>query len=965
MKRCLGALLALIMFCAYLPAPAALAEADAAIAAEEAQVVEADGFGEDSERSEALSGGEVQTFVDIEAAEAAGSTGSAGLVMDLGDATVDDVAESNSWEDDDAALNEATVPGAVTDYDYSRVNGDGAPVYDGAEDNEIMARVGGGAVVLLTGAFSGERAGVVFNTDNGVVTGWMNDSDLTLLTDAEKLAYLEAAAAVGADFYEEDTSALLMPVACAYPDGEDFDDAPDGEETEDDSGEDEEDDADGEPEAQAPAEEEDPDARGEYDDAEEAADELAYLQNAAQTVGEAENRIIPSFAQAQMAVGATRTIEVRDVSLTRLPADLLTFASSDPAVATVDGEGVVTGVALGEAYITVTYAESQLSCTVWVQVVGAPYSLTASPAARTVGVGERYCDLRPVFPVGTAAEVTYASSDPEVAKVDSATGVIIGKKTGKAIITLTASNGLTAECEITVMKAPSKVTLNAESATLAEGGRTCQLSVSVPKDTTAGVLAWSSDNPDVATVDDTGLVTSVEPGEATITVKTYNGVGSNAIAETCSVNVTAAPARAYFNDTNMDLLMKDTATPEYTVLDASGAPAAGDPTFRVVSASPAGCVSVNAATGAVKGLEAGSAVIAFSTYNDMAAENTVQVTVRKAVKKIKLKAVDLPTTGYLAVGQRYDGWKVSLSPANAYENVTFTSSKPSVLKVVNAKTGVVEGVKPGTATITVKSHNGKKSKVKVVVRKAPTRVAISPAKAVLKLGKTGKYSVNLYGAGGSYSIESSDPSVATVSADGKVTTKSEGTTTITVRTEPSGKVATSTLIVRQAVVPGLPAALYSNTTATTKGSSNADKLEYVIFKGQSKAGCKYVYGGGYGNTNASTFDCSGFTYWCFRNIGVTLGASAYKQGNDSRYQKIPTIGELKRGDVVCFHRDIGKGKTATEAQKKEVSHVGIYLGSGYFIHASSSGKKVMVSQFKTKTTDYYQRCFSWGRRILN
>ena len=68
---------------------------------------------------------------------------------------------------------------------------------------------------------------------------------------------------------------------------------------------------------------------------------------------------------------------------------------------------------------------------------------------------------------------------------------------------------------------------------------------------------------------------------------------------------------------------------------------------------------------------------------------------------------------------------------------------------------------------------------------------------------------------------------------------------------------------------------------------------------------------------------------------------------------------LKRGDVVCFNTD------EDTTNKNDLSdHTGIYLDKGYFIHASSSGQKVMISQFVSGSSDFYKRTFSWGRRIL-
>ena len=51
----------------------------------------------------------------------------------------------------------------------------------------------------------------------------------------------------------------------------------------------------------------------------------------------------------------------------------------------------------------------------------------------------------------------------------------------------------------------------------------------------------------------------------------------------------------------------------------------------------------------------------------------------------------------------------------------------------------------------------------------------------------------------------------------------------------------------------------------------------------------------------------------------------------------------------------------TVSDSDQSDHTGIYLGSGYFIHASSGGEKVVVSNLNS---GYYNRVFSWGRRVL-
>ena len=146
----------------------------------------------------------------------------------------------------------------------------------------------------------------------------------------------------------------------------------------------------------------------------------------------------------------------------------------------------------------------------------------------------------------------------------------------------------------------------------------------------------------------------------------------------------------------------------------------------------------------------------------------------------------------------------------------------------------------------------------------------------------------------------------------------------------------------------VPDGLASTTNRYSSGMSNPEKLEYAIFLAQGALGCPYVYGA----TGPEKFDCSGLTCYIFKAVGVKLERTAYNQGYDDSYEKIEGWQNLKRGDVVFFN-------TISDSDLSD--HAGVYLGEGYFIHASSGAHKVVVSNL---TTGFYGRVFSWGRRIL-
>ena len=131
--------------------------------------------------------------------------------------------------------------------------------------------------------------------------------------------------------------------------------------------------------------------------------------------------------------------------------------------------------------------------------------------------------------------------------------------------------------------------------------------------------------------------------------------------------------------------------------------------------------------------------------------------------------------------------------------------------------------------------------------------------------------------------------------------------------------------------------------------SNRKKLEYMIYFAQSKLGCDYTKNSA---NDTYTFNNASFVRACYKTLGYSLKSSAKDIGHSGNYAYI-SRSSLKRGDIVCFECDT--------TDSLVVDHVGIYLGSGYFIHASNSADCVIVSKM---STGYYYNAFCWGRRVL-
>jgi len=136
----------------------------------------------------------------------------------------------------------------------------------------------------------------------------------------------------------------------------------------------------------------------------------------------------------------------------------------------------------------------------------------------------------------------------------------------------------------------------------------------------------------------------------------------------------------------------------------------------------------------------------------------------------------------------------------------------------------------------------------------------------------------------------------------------------------------------------------SNIVENINRSSIINKIEA---EAKSFLGTRYVWGA----TGPNKFDCSGFTQWVFRDAGINIPRVSRDQAKVGQYV---SFNNLRKGDMVFF--DTNKHK------KGKVTHVGIYLGNGYFIHASSAAKKVVVFNWNEKP--YYKERFLWGRRVV-
>ena len=576
--------------------------------------------------------------------------------------------------------------------------------------------------------------------------------------------------------------------------------------------------------------------------------------------------------------------------------------------------------------------------------VAATAAVNQVPAAVSIGVKEKYAIPAPASVVG------WRSDNEKIVRVDG--GTVVGVKRGTANVYAKMVDGSETPCAVTVMKAPGKLVLSAKKLTLGADGMTAQLTYKVPSGCFSNTFTWASSNPAVATVDANGVITSVGAGRCSISVKAFNGKGGK-----CTVTVQGSPTGIAFSTQSLSIAVGQglKLKPNVT-FSAKKNNANPGITYSISPDSrDAGCVSLNPSTGELTGVRKGSAVIVAATYNGKVA--TLPVTVAAAPTGISLNQV----SASIGVKDVYSGLLANLTiPAGETEvasTVTWTTSNKKVATVDD--NGVITGVRRGTCVITATTANGLKDSCKITVYKAPRKFKLNPSTATMNVGEIEQYQVVFpKGTGGTVRFDTSDHNIATIDDFGVVTGVAEGTVTVTA-TCFNGRSAKATLHVVTAggevtVPPTEYSSIVSTTTEYRENMTNAEKLEYVIYCAQSQIGKPYIYGSGYKGGTPNGFDCSGLVYWSFMHINKKVKDSAYRQGYDNSMPKISSAAQLKRGDILCFN-------TVSDGANDLSDHTGIYLGNGYFIHASSSAKKVVTS---TLSSGYYSRTFSWGRRPL-
>lgn len=637
------------------------------------------------------------------------------------------------------------------------------------------------------------------------------------------------------------------------------------------------------------------------------------------------------------------------------PTGNVTWKSSNPSVATVDGTGKIKPIKAGTITITAEANGVSAACKVVVK----------KPSLKLKSKATIYLKNPVSLEADTAPEATikWKSSKPSVASVNSK-GVVTGKKLGTTTITATA-NGITKKCKVTVKKPSVSITganyttIGSKKTSAVFAGSMIQLYASSEP---AVAVKWKTSNKKVAKVDKNGRVTALKTGTATITASIPGA------KETFVVKVVKNPYKLNFTSRTMmagskaTLYVKNLSGiyPAFSQQEYSGSVGlSSEGGLCVINAYEKGTTTVEASftvymdgywvnwwqNCTIKVLDTGISAQQFSIAKNTqkklklinaGSANTIETVVwsssapkvasidestgtvtGKKTGKATIKAavtykdgskksysssmrVSDPKLKAVTVATTVDGSRsIALKGTNAYSDVKWKSKKKSVVTV--SPDGVLTPQKMGSATVTA-IVDGKTLSCKVYI----SNPSLESNYSVLAPGRTAKISLAGLSSKSKVTYKSSSPGVAIVNENGDITAQAGGRSKITVNAD--GK--EFSYLVEVASQTAINACIEGNS-----------------IMGRSTYSQAYRMTEGY-------YDCSSLVFRAYgRNTGLLGGSYAWAPTAAGMAQHMANTGkvvswgpisveELRPGDLIFYGLE-------NNGRYMGIYHVSMYYGNGY------------------------------------
>lgn len=433
----------------------------------------------------------------------------------------------------------------------------------------------------------------------------------------------------------------------------------------------------------------------------------------------------------------------------------VTYEVLDNSVATVDENGVVTGVKAGQTVIQCTATASKLTALCTVKVINA-ISFKLSPSSREIAIGKSFQITKVTKPSNADQKATWESGDSAIASVSSS-GKVTGKRLGSTTITCTLTKyNQSATCRVKVAKLRSTIKLNKSSIRM-NVGSTFRLKKTVwSNNTTNPSVKFTSKNSRIAKVgSSSGKITAKRVGSTIITAKTMDAVHATAkcrvivIRRVTSISLNKTYGVCYIGRT---LKLKATVKPKNASIK------------RVKWASSAKTVASVTGSGKVTGYSEGETYISATTTDG---SNKKARCLVKVIETVPTSSVLISQTDLTMKKGDTAKLTYTILPENHSDTIKMASDNKRVATVTNS--GKIKAVGTGTATITITATSG--------VTATATVHVVALNKSSLRMRQYDTETLTVYGTTDTISWYSANNRVATVT-NGKVVGRGIGSTYI-------------------------------------------------------------------------------------------------------------------------------------------------------------------------------------------
>lgn len=481
--------------------------------------------------------------------------------------------------------------------------------------------------------------------------------------------------------------------------------------------------------------------------------------------------VIPTLAESLSVFPQSITLKVGEsgnIAVTIAPNTTtnkaVSYSSANETIATVDNNGLITGVGLGETEVIISTMDgSSLSASVKVNIIPTPAESVSIEynGSSSLHVGQTAQLSAIVLPEdATDKSVTWQVQNAEVLSV-SPEGLLKAVGLGEAWVSATTSNGKAAYMTFNVIPTPVRsIVLNPDAVSLKANEIVKLTATVIPDDATNRTIIWASSNNGVAAVDGYGTVIAYSVGETIVTAVSTDG--SNVVAE-CHITVVPTPVESITIEANGSTTLKAL---QMVQLTATITPETATDKSVLWSSSNSEIASVDE-NGLVTAKQVGMATIsAKSGSKEVTLSITVIPTIAEAITLNRTTAA-LKVSGTIQLS-------ASFTPETTTDKaVTWISSNEAIATVNSG--GLVTAQALGECEITATTADGsnKSASCHITVGAAPAEsISIEPkGPFTLRIGETIQFSATVL------PQDATDKSVSWKSQTGGVTIDANGLAT--------------------------------------------------------------------------------------------------------------------------------------------------------------------------------------------